>query len=365
MSVLPEHRIQEIVNAFLELPVTFGQARPVLFNGLPPGFVALLLEGLPPLLQLQFDLGRLNQVERLANGIVPLEVWLSNAVRISPMTEQQKVFQAALDDVGHIASGTPRLNLTALPETKEVIVHQDDMLPFSFLELGIAAARSVAKLRVPRFEAGQPRTSAGTPVVFLGTGWLLTPTLLMTNHHVVNARKESEPAAPDADLALQARGTSAQFGFDGDGMEGQTVAVHALEAWSAALDYALLRIADGSRPALRRAAEPVRKTDGAYIPVNVIQHPEGTAKKLGIRNNLVTASTETDLRYFTDTKQGSSGSPVLDDRWQVVALHRGATFAQNVSFQGRSVAFVNVGTHLASILDDLRNRFPALAAELA
>lgn len=364
MPVLPDHRIKEITSAFLELPITVTQARPALLSGLPPSFVALLMDSLPPLLQLQSDLGKLNQVERLANGIVPLEVWLDNAVHLSPMTEQQKVFQAALDDVGHIASGTPRLDPAKLPETKEVIVHQDDLLPYSFLELGLKAAQSVAKLRVPRFEDGQPRMSGNVPLVFLGTGWLLTPSLLITNHHVINARQENEPAAADSDLLLQANGTSAQFGFDGDGMEGQKVGIQALEAWNTTLDYALLRIADGSRPALRRAAAPIKKTDGAYIPVNVIQHPEGTSKKLGIRNNLVTASTDTDLRYFTDTRQGSSGSPVLDDRWQVVALHRGATFAQNVNFQGRNVAFVNVGTHLTSILDDLRLRFSALADEI-
>jgi len=43
-----------------------------------------------------------------------------------------------------------------------------------------------------------------------------------------------------------------------------------------------------------------------------IQHSAGTAKKIAIRNNLVTASTPTELRYFTHTKQGSSGSPVLE-----------------------------------------------------
>lgn len=364
MPILSQARLDEIVSAFLELPLPVTQARPVLLSGLPPQFIAQLQDGLVPLLQLRYDLGRLNQVDRLANGLVPLEVWLHNVVQLSATTEQQKVFQAALDDVGHIATGAPRLDLAKLPETQEVIVHQDDLLPFSFFELGLTAARSVAKLRVPRFENGQPQTSNGIPVVFLGTGWLLTPTLLMTNHHVINARKEGEPAAADVDLDLQAKGTSVQFGFDSDGMEGETLQVTKLEAWGAGLDYALLRLAAGDRPALRRAPKPIQKVEGDYIPVNIIRHPEGTAKKLGIRNNLVTAATETDLRYFTDTQRGSSGSPVFDDRWQVVALHRGATFAQNVSFQGRSVAFVNVGTPLPTILNDLRVRFPGLAAEV-
>jgi hypothetical protein len=200
--------------------------------------------------------------------------------------------------------------------------------------------------------------------VFLGTGWLLTPELLMTNHHVVNARKEGEALAPDADLVLQAANTTVQFGFDAEGLEGQLVQVTALVAWDPTLDYAILRIPALGRRALRRKAKRIEKLPNDYVAVNIIQHPEGGTKKLGVRNNLVTASDGPDLRYFTDTKAGSSGSPVLTDAWEVAALHRGATFAENVTFQGKNVAYVNVGTHLDSILADVRTRFPALAAEI-
>lgn len=364
MALLPHARLSEIADAFLDTNLSVQQARPLLLAGIPNPFKGLLTEGLPPRLQLLADLRSLNDAERLTNGIVPLQVWLTNAIDLARGTQQEKVFRAALDDVQHIASGAPRLDLAQVPETKEVIVYRDDMLPVSFLETGMTAARSVAKLRVPRFDGGQPKMIGGTQETHLGTGWLLTPTLMMTNHHVVNARKETETAAPESDLKLQGTATEALFDFDGDSMQGNPVKVEQLEAWDPALDYAVLRLAQTGRPGLRRAAQPISKTDGEYVAVNIIQHPEGTSKKLGIRNNLVTASTATDLRYFTDTKAGSSGSPVLNDTWQVVALHRGATFAQNVSFQGKDVAYVNVGTHLASILADLKNRFPALEAEI-
>jgi hypothetical protein len=55
---------------------------------------------------------------------------------------------------------------------------------------------------------------------------------------------------------------------------------------------------------------------------------------------------------------------VLDDKWQVVALHRGSTVAQNVKFQGKSVAWVNIGTQMSAIAADLSARYPALFTEV-
>jgi len=364
MALLSQARIVEIATAFLELDLSVAQVRPALLTGLPLHFKGGMQGNLPDLPQLMLDLGRMNQFERLAGGVVPLQVWLTNALPLAVGTEQERVLRAALDDVEHAASGAPRLDPAALPETQEAIVHRDDMLPLSFLELGIEAARSVARLRVPSHQGGQPRMVMQAPEIHLGTGWLLTPTLLMTNHHVVNARKEGEAPSADDDLRLQGAACGVQFGFDAEGMEGVTVLAAGLEAWDPGLDYAVLRVPDTGRPALRRAAAPVAPAAGVHVAVNILQHPEGAAKKLGIRNNLVTASTATDLRYFTDTKAGSSGSPVMNDVWEVVALHRGATYAENVNFQGKTVAYVNVGTHLAAILQDLRARYPELAGEI-
>jgi hypothetical protein len=238
------------------------------------------------------------------------------------------------------------------------------MVTFTFMEMGVNAGRSVAKLMVQRFENGQRRIVNGNPVVYLGTGWLLTETLMLTNHHVVNARNEGEPASAESDLLLQGKSTVAKFDFDGDRLAGVDFTVTALEAWDQALDYAVLRLPATARKPLQRAAQALSMADGDYLPVNIIQHPEGTSKKYAIRNNLVTAVTASEVRYFTDTKQGSSGSPVFDDRWQVVALHRGSTVAQNVKFQGKTAAWVNIGTQMSAIAADLSARYPAITAEI-
>jgi endonuclease G len=59
-------------------------------------------------------------------------------------------------------------------------------------------------------------------------------------------------------------------------------------------------------------------------PVTIIQHPLGAPKKIGILGNAVMQVEMPFVYYTTDTMRGSSGSPVLDTNWEVVALHRAA-----------------------------------------
>ena len=55
--------------------------------------------------------------------------------------------------------------------------------------------------------------------------------------------------------------------------------------------------------------------------VNIIQHPNGEPKQLVLRNNEIVDTLDYFLTYKTDTSPGSSGSPVYNDQWEVVALH--------------------------------------------
>ena len=138
-----------------------------------------------------------------------------------------------------------------------------------------------------------------------------------------------------------------------------------LVAWDAELDYAVLRLPqDVHRGQLTIAATALVVQPSDRVAVNVIQHPAGGAKRVGLRNNLVHRCTEQDLSYFTDTRGGSSGSPVCTDEWVAVALHRGSQRVDNVRFQGKSTAFINVGTQVDAILSDLSQRAPEVHAEI-
>ena len=64
-------------------------------------------------------------------------------------------------------------------------------------------------------------------------------------------------------------------------------------------------------------------------PVNIVQHPKGDLKQVVIRENKLLDLPDTQpgsdidqyAHYEADTDPGSSGSPVFNDQWEVIALH--------------------------------------------
>jgi endonuclease G, mitochondrial len=364
MDLLTPNEVRDLARALQTTNLDPNTMRAAIFQGMPPGFSGSWGHGLPPNIQWVTDINRLVLVERFTNGDIALEIYLRNLdLVISNGTPEQQVIREMLNRVLQRAQGSPKIDVAAVPELKEKIIHIDDTVTFAFMEAGVRAGAAVMKLRVPRHENGQPVLKNGDPMIYNGTGWLLTPNLVVTNHHVINARSDGEPIAGEPDLRLQTLATKVQFDFDAEDLAGSSVTVSALEAWEPLLDYAILRIPATTRTPLMRARDSIRNITDP-VPVNIIQHPGGRSKRYAIRNNLVSASDATELRYFTDTEGGSSGSPVLNDRWEVVALHRASKYVTGVRFQGKETAYVNVGTHLTSILADLRTRYPAIAAEI-
>jgi V8-like Glu-specific endopeptidase len=83
-----------------------------------------------------------------------------------------------------------------------------------------------------------------------------------------------------------------------------------------------------------------------------------------VRNNLLTGAEADTIRYFSDTDSGSSGSPVCDDNWRVIGLHRGAQFVDGVTYQGKASAFVNFGSQIQAVLDHLKGLEPQVHGEV-
>lgn len=341
--------------------------RSAILDGIMPLFVQTLPGvNVPPLFAVSLDLGVLNGVRRLSDGSVPMKIWLRNAVAFSAGRDDAEPLRQKLDEIELRSTGAPKVDVGDLKELKEVVVHLDDMVPYEYMKAGLTAANAIAKLSVPRYSNKNiEKNDKGDPIIYLGTGWLVAKNLLLTNHHVVNARDDDEKDADEADLVCQSKATTAQFDFNSDGMKGVTISLTELLAWNVQLDYALLRTEPIDREPLQ-IGDKLAQTNNTRgnTALNIIQHPDGQPKKFAIRNNLLTGATDTDLRYFTDTLGGSSGSPVFNDRWRVVGLHRGATRVSDVNYNGRSVAYVNVGTQLSAIKGDLLQRYAGKVPEL-
>ena len=371
-SYLTADEIDEIVTAAIAVGLTDGGSRTILFSQINPTYWMTLMIVPVPRNQLLLDLTSMNGIERLADGTVPLAQWLRRASAQAAGRVEQAIFQRYLAQVEQRSAGAPPIpNPQLLPEVveQEAILFEDDMVDIGFLRAGARAGAAVAKLVVPQFEGGKPRPNAqGQPGIFLGTGWLVTPQLLMTNRHVVRARVSGDPEPAAADIALQVAGTTVKFDFDGAGSAGTDAAVASLEASDSVteLDFAVLRLTvPQDRDPLQLFTDPVPFAPGASLPVNVIQHPDGQPKRDAFSNNLESAVDDTTVRYFTDTNNGSSGAPVFDDDWRVVALHRGSVRVQGVNFQGRSTAVINIGSQMAAILAKIKAANPPLWEEIA
>jgi hypothetical protein len=174
---------------------------------------------------------------------------------------------------------------------------------------------------------------------------------------VIHARDAGRATA--ADLALQVAAST--IAFD----DATTAAVAAVVAAWEDLDVVVLALAAdiSGRDALPcRTSALAKPSADAGFYVNLIQFPRGEEKRVGLRANAALDVTDRDVYYFTDSEQGSSGAPCLDDAWAVIAVHRAWEVKQGVEYLGRTVGFANVGTRIESVLARLEAEAPDVHA---
>lgn len=380
---LDDDTLRRVVDAMTDLGWGAAERLETLTAPLEPGFARPAMGRGPGPAKLTRLATRLNQTRVRPSGEVPMSLLLEQAIRMSSGRPESMVFRQALaamsvdavaPDHGGAAGMTAGPDAASVPTAGgglEVAVAEDDTLEVDFLTRGVEAARSICKLLVHRHFDGTPSTLAGNePDLGSGTGWMIAPGLLITNHHVVNARTVGEPAASEADFALQGRNVHARFDYLAP--ESPLLLCKSVEcaASDAALDFALLRLPDDApdRPPLRLRTQPVmRPRDRALRDrVNVLQHPDGRPMRLGFRNNFVVTGTAERLSYLTDTAGGSSGSPICDDKWFVAALHRGWATIEGDPLQvwGVPISQENYGTPIGAVLARLAASHPALHAEI-
>ncbi|MBY5515660.1 trypsin-like peptidase domain-containing protein [Rhizobium leguminosarum] len=360
MSFLNDDEWREIETIVVALTHSDYTAtyRPVLLSKFPHRLTALMKQSTLPIIQIKSDVIKFREFGVVGNGVIPIALYLEELIDLFDGTDQERVgrLRFLLAKVRNAFSGAQTIAPPSAHEIKEAVIQQNDMLPMSFFTGALEAAKAVAKIEIPRILDGKAaQTPDGSVLLHLGTCWLVASGLLLTNHHVVNARPAGVPPATAEDLERQVAASRIHFDFDDRTMAPTVIENPKLVASDKGLDYALLRIPAGRNPVATSLTLPSIPEGHQAPALNIIQHPNGDPKRLAIRNNLMTSSDERELRYFTDTDFGSSGSPVFDDQWRAIALHRAYDYAPGVQFQGRDAAYVNVGSRLSAIIAHLRS----------
>lgn len=365
---LSQDDVVRLRDAAVESDLADPARRSLLFAGILPKYRGSLPVLSAPGPQVQSDLNEMNRVERLIDGSVPLARWLGNAADQLTDAAARDVFLKALDRVSRDAAGEPDV-APDVPtgETKEEIVFRDDTVPFEFLGGGALAGASVARVKVLPYQGARCssrwhcRTPApagsSLPACSSRTTTWSTPASAAPASSSRRTRRTCGSRRRGAlPVRLRQRGRP-----DGRGGRGERTR-------GLGRGTGLRGAAAGRRTA---SALPPRRHAGACRAqghAGAGQHhpaPGGEPKRIALRNNLAFDADDRDVRYFTDTRGGSSGSPVLTDDWTVVALHRGTRRVSDVSFQGKSTAFVNVGTQLSAVMEHLREHSAQVHEEIA
>lgn len=232
---------------------------------------------------------------------------------VKPSTAREAIRSGATasDMADPIATGVAAAERRSVLNALERIIGEANFIGAGFLSEGALAARCVCRIQVPAPDG------AG---IFSGTGMLVSPRLVLTNNHVLETAAVARPAilefefevGPDNEMPSPVR-----FELDPD----------ACFLTDAELDYTLVAVrpngSDGK--AVRDYGwVPLIEQQGKAIIgecVNIIQHPNGEPKQVALRENRIVDVLDLFLHYETDTSPGSSGSPVFNDAWEIIALH--------------------------------------------
>ncbi|RNI30685.1 S8 family serine peptidase [Rufibacter latericius] len=171
-----------------------------------------------------------------------------------------------------------------------------------------------------------------------GTGFLITPNLIITNNHVL----------PDAEIA---RKSLIQFRYELGATQASDPVTFALrpdifyltspiqkkaEVPNSGLDFTIVAVADTSEDNIPLSSFTPARLDGATGKIIegenciVVQHPGGDYKKVVLKDIRMLTLTDNFLIYESDTLPGSSGGMVVGlGTGEIVALHHSGVPRRN------------------------------------
>jgi endonuclease G len=236
----------------------------------------------------------------------------------------------ALDGQEHVERRKRMIASVAVENVADAFeryIGDNELLPINYLLLGYLQSRAVGLIRY--FDRNQGKEA-------VATGFLVSESLLMTNHHVF-------PVGNLAEFQAFAKDPTIEFNYEYDLDGNRADAVQFIlqpERFlhtSKELDMALVAVS----PSDKTNQHPLKNQ--GYLVLNgslgktgvgdfasIVQHPSGKEKQIAIRKNEVINIDLADaILYVSDTAQGSSGAPVFNDQWQVIALHSAGVAKKN------------------------------------
>ncbi|MFO0756291.1 MAG: trypsin-like peptidase domain-containing protein [Byssovorax sp.] len=430
----------------------FTDQRSVLLAKVNQSFVAGLPHANAPAAQLLLDLRRMNEVDHLLDGSVPLEAWLDEATMLATGNKEELVFQEALDELrrgrrrDHASTPPPARPRAHFlddapfkidrPESQELwsILEENIYRPEDIVEvagkagvprasirvdqtphhlwhsvLEAAAARGKARSLVeivandPGWAGIRPRlvellgntfsreplsaaldwkakppaqgfergtrpggvrwvnvhfltegTERAKSVVrvdaffggqsFMGTGFFIAKGRLLTNHHVLF---QDGAKADRVEIWL-----GYESAADGNIAPPQKIHIDAPVIYgNREFDCATLEVNDAGAADISPLALGSQKAPKIGDYASIIQHPHGLPKKLGIFGSDLRYIDDNVLQYLTDTEVGSSGAPVFNERWEVIALHHAW---KEIHLPGGGAEVRNEGIRIERVKDVLR-----------
>lgn len=191
----------------------------------------------------------------------------------------------------------------------------DDKLSVEFFEAGLLAAKSVGRFNVLFGDS-------------FGTGFHVGHQVAITNHHVFNDPSQADACEFELNVEENKLGKA------------KRILSYSLDPGrffitNKELDFTLIAVSDpiGNNPPINNFGWHVLLNIQGKIrigdPVNIIQHPSGKEKAVVVHNSHFLhlengTNSEQFCWYSGDTAEGSSGAPVFNNRWEVVALHHKA-----------------------------------------
>ena len=226
----------------------------------------------------------------------------------------------------------------------------DRFFSLDWYRRGLARCAGVARIGY------EPTQGVGTGFLLMGA--VLHPMLgdelyLLTNSHVVSPGPEVPIAMRPADAVITFEG------LPGAEHKSWTVKKLIFNSPIGELDATLLQLDRGVLGVDPYPIAPALPDRDAKRRVYVVGHPLGGGVSFSLQDNLLLDWDERLVHYRTPTEPGSSGSPVFDDQWRLVAIHH-AGGPDMRKLNGKPGTYeANEGISILAIVEEMRRQLSA------